>query len=119
MQIKVIMKSKNIERINKAVVVLRHFIDLSSKLLPFLDEVNQKSNPSPRDLDDKQKIIEVYRAYNFDTGTSNMLMNSSILDMIQRVFEKLVNDQNADAELLDFDLELNRLRKNWRVIDAN
>jgi hypothetical protein len=114
-----IMKSNNIERINQAVVILRHFVDLSAKLLPFLEEINNKPNPSHLEKEDKEKIIDVYSNYHFDPTTSSMLMNSNILHMIRNAYEKLVASQNANDELQAFHVELNRLRKNWRLIDAN
>lgn len=114
-----IMKSKNIEQVNHALVVLKHFIDLSSKLLPFLDEINRKSNPTFLDIADRQKIIEVYQNYEFDSTTSKMLMDSNILGLIHRSYEQLMRKLPASADLQAFDVEFSRLRKNWNLIDAN
>jgi|TARA_R110000737_G_scaffold324995_1_gene338182 hypothetical protein len=114
-----IMKSKNIEQVNHALVVLRHFIDLSSKLLPFLDEINNKHNPSEIDLKDREKIIEVYNSYEFDDVTSKMLMDSNILALIKSSYERLMRNQPASQLLQAFDVEFSRLRKNWVRIDSN
>lgn len=114
-----IMKSKNIDRINQAVIVLRHFIDLSGRLLPFLDEINHKAKPSKTEETDRNTIIEIYEQYDFDSDTSKMLMDSPILGLIKQTFDKLVAHQNADKELKAFRSELKRLQKNWMVIDAN
>jgi cell fate (sporulation/competence/biofilm development) regulator YlbF (YheA/YmcA/DUF963 family) len=114
-----IMKANNIGRINQAVTVLRHFIDLSARLLPFLDEINHKSKPSISELCDREAIIEIYEQYDFDSDTSTMLMDSPILSLIKNTFDKLVDKKNADQELRAFNSELKRLQKNWMVIDAN
>lgn len=114
-----IMKTRNIEHINHAVVVLRHFIELSSKLLPFLDELNNKNNPSETDRADRQKIIDAYRSYDFDPITSEALMGSPILFLIRMNFEKMILNQRDRRSMREFNLELNRLRKNWQIIDAN
>ncbi len=120
MQIKEhIMKTRNIEHINHAVVVLRHFIELSSKLLPFLEELNDKRNPTETDLDDRRKIIEAYRSYEFDPSTSEALMGSPILFLIRINFEKMISRKYDRRTMREFKLELNRLRKNWQIIDAN
>jgi hypothetical protein len=120
MQIKEhIMKTRNIEHINHAVVVLRHFIELSSKLLPFLDELNNKQHLNEVDQHDREKIIEAYRSYDFDPTTSEALMGSPILFLIRANFEKLIRNQNDRRSMREFKLELNRLRKNWQLIDAN
>ncbi len=114
-----IMKTRNIEHINHAVVVLRHFIELSSKLLPFLEELNNKRNPTQNDLEDKKKIIEAYRSYDFDPTTSEALMGSPILFLIRSNFEKMIGNQQDRRTMREFKLELSRLRKNWKRIDAN
>jgi hypothetical protein len=36
-----IMKSESIAQVNDATVVLRHFIELSAKLLPFFNELSK------------------------------------------------------------------------------
>ena len=120
MQIKEhIMKTRNIEHINHAVVVLRHFIELSSKLLPFLEELNSKRYMTELDVHDREKIIEAYRSYNFDTDTSEALMGSPILSLIRDNFEKLIVRKNDRRGMRDFKAELLRLQKNWQLIDAN
>jgi hypothetical protein len=114
-----IMKSSNIERVNHDLVVLRHFIDLSSKLLPFLNEISSRANPLSVDLADREKIIEVYSNYEFDELTSKKLMDSNILSLIKLTFKKIMLNQPAEKTLEAFDIEFIRLRKNWLKIDAN
>lgn len=114
-----IMKSKNIEQVNHALIVLRHFIDLSSKLLPFLHEINNKKQPSQEDIRDREKIIEVYNTYEFDSVTSKMLMDSNILGLIKDSYERLMHRESAGHFLKAFQREFNRLRINWNKINAN
>jgi chaperonin GroEL (HSP60 family) len=114
-----IMKSKNIEKVNHALLVLRHFIDLSSKLLPFLDEINNKANPSAIDRIDRVKIIELYNIHQFDDATSKMLIDSNVLFLIKVCNERLTKNQSASRLIQAFDIEFNRLRKNWQKIDEN
>jgi hypothetical protein len=114
-----IMKSTNIGQINQALVIMRHFIDLSAKLLPFLDEINKTQNPSTTDLKDRDKIIKVYTSYEFDDVSSKTLMDSDILSLIKVAYERLINKQSANQSLHAFDLEFSRLRKDWNKISAN
>lgn len=117
--IEFIMKANNIGRINQAVTVLRHFIDLSARLLPFLDEINHKSKPTPVELSDRETIIDIYEQYDFDSDTSTMLIDSPILGLIKKTFDKLVLEKNAEKEMKAFQKEFKRLQKKWMVIDAN
>jgi hypothetical protein len=117
------MKAKNINRVNEAVYILRHFIDLSAQLLPFLIELQYTKKPTETDLEDKEKIIDVYQNYNFDKETSKMLMNSSILETIQNSFEFIVSKSSSKDKskkhLLEFRKEHRRLQKSWQLIDSN
>lgn len=114
-----IMKTQNIRMLNQAVTVLRHFVDLSGRLLPFLSEINRKRSPNAEELADKYKIIEVYSNYDFDTRTSEFLMDSNVLTLIQDAYLKLERKENAKNELRAFQKEHYRLRKSWNQIDAN
>src|ERR1041384_4487364 len=89
---KSVMNSKAIQQVNDATVVLRHFIELSAKLLPFFNELSKKDRLLPREAQDKQHIIDVFHGYKFDTSTSLILMNSTILDTIQHTFH-LIEDR--------------------------
>jgi hypothetical protein len=118
------MKTTTIQRINEAVIVLRHFIELSATLLPFLEELQHKNKPSALDIQDKERIIEVYQSYSFDNITSKLLMNSDILDLINKTFTQLLEDKGLGKDdskkLLDeFKDEHDRLKKNWDLIDSN
>lgn len=119
------MKAKHISNVNEAILVLRHFIELSAKLLPFLEELEKKKDPTVRDLVSKQKIIEVYRNYEFDIDTSQLLMNSNILDLIKSSFETICSRETRDSRrkiskpLRKFLLEHQRLQRSWELIEAN
>lgn len=115
-----IMKAKKIEQVNEAVFILRHFINLSAKLLPFLHELSKNEDPSEAELNDRNKIIGVYVNYTFDTKTSKHLMDSNILENIRSAFRTIIQrSENASNELEQFLQEYNRLRKKWKFIDAN
>ncbi|MBU2020544.1 MAG: hypothetical protein KJ941_12930 [Bacteroidetes bacterium] len=113
------MKSKNIEQMSHAINMLRQFIVISSKLLPFLSQLNKNGHPSPIELADKVKIISIYNEYNFDIDTSTLLFDSPILELVHVCFEKLIQKEDATFELELFTKEFNRLQKNWGIIDAN
>lgn len=115
-----IMKSDNIEKVNEAILTLRHFVDLSARLLPFLYELSNKKSPTENEVEDRNRIIEVYINYSFDTSTSKVLMNSDILEMIQTTFQSILQETNhANRTMIKFIEEHQRLRKNWGYIDAN
>lgn len=117
------MKAKNINRVNEAVYILRHFIDLSAQLLPFLIELQYTKKPTETDLEDKERIVDVYKNYSFDKETSKLLMNSSILETIQNSFNFIIDSSNtkdkSKKQLLEFKREHRRLKKSWLMIDAN
>lgn len=114
------MNSRHIHNVNEAILVLRHFVNLSAKLLPFLEELERKRKPSKRDLLNKAKIIAVYQSYDFDTETSQILMNSDVLDLIKKTFEGIQSKSHRHRFLLrEFLSEHKRLRQNWRYIESN
>ena len=118
-----IMKAQRIGEMNEAVFVLKHFVNLSARLLPFLEELTRKENPSDSDINDRNKIIAVYRNYSFDTKASKVLINSTILEKIQLAFYAIIQpsdkDLQADLFLADFLEEHERLRETWKRVDAN
>ena len=116
---------KDIHSVNEALLVLRHFIDLSARLLPFLDELQRKEAPTEQEQYDKQRIISVYKNYHFDTKTSEVLINSNILELINESFQTLSECrtseqyQVAQRKLVAFILEHKRLSDKWSFIHAN
>lgn len=118
------MQSGAIQQVNDATVVLRHFIELSAKLLPFFNELSKKDKLLPREAQDRQRIIDVFHGYKFDTSTSMILMNSSILDTIQRTFqqiEKRVPGEQSEADIAieQFFSEHELLVNDWLLTDYN
>lgn len=115
------MKVKEIGNINEALLVLRHFIDLSARLLPLLEELNRKKEPSVEEAVNKLRIIDIYSQYEFDTSTSRILLNSNILDLIQSAFHEVLESKSRskNRKLRMFLREHYRLTKDWRKIDAN
>lgn len=119
-----IMRSGAIQQVNEATVVLRHFIELSARLLPFFNELSKKDKLLPREAQDRQHIIDVFHGYKFDTSTSLILMNSSILDTIHDTFELIEKripgeDSKADDAIDKFIAEHDQLVQNWVMTDNN
>lgn len=123
------MRAKHISDVNEAILVLRHFVELSAKLLPFLDELERKKIPSSYDLESREKIIAVYENYEFDTSTSKVLMNSDVLDLIKKSFETISqrshtarsrrSSRDKTSYLRRFMEEHERLQQSWGMIQAN
>lgn len=121
---KSIMDSKAIQQVNDATIVLRHFIELSAKLLPFFNELSCKEKLLPHEQNDRQRIIEVFHGYKFDTSTSLILMNSSILDTIRTAFTHIENrvpgePSKTDEAMGRFFHEHEMLVKDWIRTDSN
>lgn len=119
-----IMRSGAIEQVNEATVVLRHFIELSAKLLPFFNELSKKEKLMPREASDRQRIIDVFNGYKFDTSTSLILMNSTILDTIQKTFRQIEmripgETSDADEAIEEFFREHEYLVQDWLKTDNN
>jgi len=116
------MKVKNIQHMNEAVFILRHFIDLSARLLPLLYKLDIKDEPSPEEIRDKDRIIAVFNTYNFSTNTSKFLLESNILDLIKNCYQLITEENTTEAKreaLTSFLNEYNRLKTNWRQVELN
>lgn len=119
------MTVKQIHNVNEALLVIRHFIDLSARLLPFLDELQQKRRPTPKELFDRKRIIDVYENYNFDTCTSESLLNSNVLELIRDSFKNITESRTSrdysksQRKLVRFMLEYKRLNDNWGYATSN
>lgn len=113
------MNAEEITQLNEANLVLRHFIKLSARLLPFLDELQRKKNPSLQELKNKNKIIDVFENYNFDTRTSEMLMGSNVLELIRKAFTHIsetsyfLKPGQDNPMLKQFLIEYQRLNYKW------
>ena len=125
MQQSVHISLKDIHNVNEALLVLKHFIDLSSRLLPFLDELQRIKEPTLKEVRDKQKIIAVYQSYHIDPQTSEILIGSNILELIKDSFHSIANGncdrhyRRAQKKLVRFILEHKRLSDKWNFVNAN
>jgi hypothetical protein len=114
------MRPQEINHINEALLVLRHFIDLSAKLLPFLEELNRKDVLTQEEQSNKSKIIEVYQNYEFDTNTSRLLLDSNILELIKETFDAMISTKRRQHRpMRNFLREHRRLKENWYFAEAN
>ena len=119
------MNAEEIDKLNEANLVLRHFVDLSARLLPFLDELQRKKNPTLEELKNKNKIIDVFESYNFDTRTSEMLIGSNILELIKKSFDHIsqtsyfLRPGQKNGVLSKFLNEYRRLSDNWSFASTN
>ncbi len=119
-----IMRSVAIQQVNDATIVLRHFIELSAKLLPFFNDLSMKEHLLPHEAMDRKKIIDVFKNYKFDASTSLILMNSTILDTIREAFahiEKRIPGEHSEADqvLERFYVQHDELVRNWQLTDCN
>jgi hypothetical protein len=117
------MKAKNIQKVNEAIYVLRNFIDLSSELLPYLAQLKYSKNQTQEDILDQERIIDVFKNYNFDKNISFLLIHSAILDTIEKSFNFIIDGKHSrdssKKQLLEFRKEHYRLKNNWNLIDSN
>lgn len=118
------IQTSAIQQINEATIVLRHFIELSAKLLPFFNELSRKNTLLPQEQSDRDKIIEVYRNYGFDTSTSEILMESDILEIIQQTFKSIEKraygkESDSDKLMTIFQNKHQQLVLNWKQTDIN
>jgi len=119
------MNARDIDNINNANFILRHFVDLSARLLPILNELTQKKHPTEYEKQNIEKIVSVYQNYNFDTNTSVVLINSNVLELIQKTFDRIINSyqrkKNIENRLLldHFLYERERLQDVWTTVEAN
>ncbi|MEJ6615622.1 MAG: hypothetical protein QNL61_01795 [Crocinitomicaceae bacterium] len=119
------MNSKDIVNINTANFILRHFVDLSARLLPLLNELTQKKHPSECEKQNIEKIVSVYENYNFDVNTSVVLINSNVLELIKETFDRIVNSSKRQKKVknvlfLDhFISERVLLQEVWLSAEAN
>lgn len=116
------MTVKNIQEVNEAIIILRHFIDLSARLLPILYKLDKIASPTETDIRSKNKILKNFQSYNFDTQTSGILVESTILELIKRCYLEIQNNEPSmvkDDSFIAFLQEFNRLKNNWRIIENN
>jgi hypothetical protein len=116
------MTVKNIQEVNEAIIILRHFIDLSARLLPILYKLDKIASPTEAEIRDKNKILKVFQSYNFETQTSEVLVESNVIELIKQCYLEIQNNERSlakDDSFIAFLEEYNRLKNNWRLIENN
>lgn len=119
------MGADEIANLNEANLVLRHFVNLSARLLPFLDTLQRKQNPTLQELKNKNKIMDVFENYNFDARTSEMLIGSNVLELIKKAFENIsqtsyfLKPGQRNPVLNQFLSEYTRLTSSWKNTTSN
>ena len=119
---KTIIAHQTIDQINDSVTILKHFIELNSKLLPALFDLKEIEYPNENDCLKISKIQKVFNSYGFTPESSEVLINSSILQMIYTAYLAIsspIKCHNTIESLLDFKQEYNRLKKEWKIIQQN
>ena len=106
------MKSKNIKSLNSAVYVMRHFVELSAKLLPYYERITRTEPHSIEKIEEKEKIDAVYEAYHVNPKTSEFLLGSNIIYNILKN-RSAENELKAQRYLTEFKKEYSRLQQNW------
>jgi hypothetical protein len=101
----------------RAVHVLQRFVRMSRTLLPIYFELTNKKELSISEEQKLIKIKKVYNNFNPNPETSNYLINSDILKMIQSVFHWVVSQKGQTPESFhDYNLfikESDRLINTW------
>lgn len=116
-----IITTDKIQEINDALFIIRHFVDISAKLLPILAELEIKENLSPQEQIDRQKIKTVFDSYSFDSVSSEILMDSPILELIKDAYHELISRDKNDLHnaFRSFRKEHERLKKKWSLAALN
>jgi hypothetical protein len=116
-----ILSAEKIRQINDANLILRHFVELSSRLLPFLAELHEKRELTEKEQSDKNKIITVFNTYQFETDSSDILINSPVLMLIKKTYRKIISNTSGDftEELEAFQKEYDRLSNAWEYARKN
>ena len=118
------MEAKNIKSLNTAVYVMRHFVELSSKLLPIYEEITRDEPHSVHSQDDKERIEGIYQTYDVNPKTSEFLLGSDVVALIKKAYLSLknrskINEKIAQEELEAFQEEYERLKQDWYVTLMN
>ena len=113
-----------IRQLNEAIIVMKHFVELSAHLLPYLERITRKKRLSKKEKMDKDFVFDVYDNYEVDAAASQILLNSNIIQLILKSYASLKNrsDQNdleATYDLNRFYKEYHRLNQNWNRIEMN
>ncbi|MDD2982149.1 MAG: hypothetical protein PHQ74_02060 [Crocinitomicaceae bacterium] len=119
---KTIIAYQAIDQINDSVTVLKHFIELNSKLLPALFDLKEKECPNQKECMKIKRIQLVFDSYCFTAESSVVLINSPILKLIYTTYQSIIHPSACNSSLnalLDFRKEYNRLKNDWNLIQKN
>ena len=104
-------------------VKIENFRLLKDFKMKFASE--SKKNLTVEEASYKLKIKNVFENYNFDTKTSQLLINSNVLELIQNSFNKIItsacseNSRTHKRTLRKFLFEHQRLNESWNLIESN
>jgi hypothetical protein len=117
------LDTKTINRINDGILVLKHFLKLNKELLPLYYDLHERQEQTSETIASIIKIDSVFSSFKFDALTSKFLMDSSILEDIKNAYYTIQsssrNTEEKTAALSNFDKELERLKSNWDLVQAN
>lgn len=87
-----------------AVYLLQRFVRMSRVLLPIFIELKSKSRLSKSEKKRIAGIEDVYENFNADPKTSKLLINSNILELIQKTyFQSIKNCGFQPESLFEYD----------------
>ena len=112
------MQTNSIYTINTALFVMRHFVELSAKLLPYFERITREQTTNDKVILEKEKIQAVYENYDINPTTSKLLMDSNIISLIQKGYKAIKNREKAKDPkvyklLKEFKHEYKKLQKDW------
>lgn len=117
-------KLSQIRQLNEALIIMRHFVELSAHLLPYLERITRKKRLSKKEQMDKAFMLQVYENYEVDPAASKVLLNSDVIQHIIASYKSLkerndANDLEATYNLNKFYQEYHRLSNTWQKVEMN
>ena len=118
------MEAKKIKSLNTAIFVMRHFVELSARLLPIYERITRNDSHNCFTERDKRKIDFVYQTCNVNPKTSEYLLGSNIIALIKNTYEVLknrsqINEKIAQEQLEAFQDEYAKLKQDWYITMMN
>lgn len=118
------MRTSNIQTINTAVIVMKHFVELSAKLLPYYEKITRNSSGNLKAQHDQEKIAAVYESYKINPQSSELLLDSNILEIILEGFKSIkrrkeVGEAKVKSLLTEFHEEYEKLQQRWNYALLN
>ncbi len=115
------MSTKEISNANQCLIVLKHFVELSTRILPAFISLEFEERKTSHQNFQYHKIIDVYQENRFDLAISDVLMGSNILSLIQDTFQKTFQHQQHEA-ICSFEMmmaEYKRIKFYWEFAQNN